>query len=263
MYEQINEGCAPFCFMFFSFQIQSFSASVFSDITGLPYEKPLCSPLLFTVAVALCVGRRCSPPPWGGTPACRCSCAPPSPAWTAAAAAPGALWAWTPGCGPPGPRSPGSPSADSEPPTGSGGRDRRRGRRWGWTEGEKGQNVAFNCTIKGPLHSFIHSNSVCACVYVLVRPRRDGGVLERYDVCGRNQSAGVQLQGDRFYRGGAGVRLPVCPPWVIWFDACFQHGRRLRRHHLHHHHHHHRHRNGSLRKKKKEVLFFVLYIFSV
>lgn len=174
MYEQINEGCAPFCFMFFSFQIESFSASVFLTSLVFRTRSPSalrCSSLLLLHYVSDA----------------------------------GAAHRHEAGLQPvdvavPRPRRLEPPQQQHLVHYGPG------------LQAAVLLALGVQAALQQTASLRQDPGEEIVVVGDVVRPRRDGGVLERYDVCGRNQSAGVQLQGDRFYRGGAGVRLPVCPP---------------------------------------------------
>lgn len=88
-----------------------------------------------------------------------------------------------------------------------------------------------------PFYS-VHKNLMSESVFLLVRPRGDGGVLQRSDGFGRNQRFEVKLQGDGIHH--CTIRgLPLC----LWMATSFQKDCCL----CHHHHHHHHH-TGSLRK---------------
>lgn len=129
-------------------------------------------------------------------------------------------------------------------------RDAEEGER----EGAKINKYHFNSTIKGPYHCFLSFCSwndvvpyVCVseCVSLLVCPWGGGVVLQRPDVCGDDQSAGVKLQRDRFYRRFIrGLSVWLC--WVFRLAAWFRHGCYL----CHHHHHHHGDHADSLRKRR-------------
>lgn len=145
------------------------SFSVLSGSTVPPYTVGWPSrswPLLgFTVGARRPDGCRCSPQRWGGTPGGSSSSvlplnpSPPS-SWPYAAVAPGAWWAWTPGCGPPGPLSPDSHAANIGPRTAAGTET------YQWRCWYGGQRVTrrSNLRTKPPFLNVSSGNLVCVCV---------------------------------------------------------------------------------------------------